>query len=88
VFPYTLLNYAFGLTQVKLGHYILASWIGMLPATALVVYMGSLANVSATQRVRTPGEWALYGVGLLATLGVTILVTRIARKALARTVGD
>ena len=23
VFPYTLLNYAFGLTRVKLGHYVL-----------------------------------------------------------------
>jgi uncharacterized membrane protein YdjX (TVP38/TMEM64 family) len=88
VFPYTLLNYAFGLTQVKLGHYILASWIGMLPPTVLVVYLGSLANVSATQRVQTAGEWTLYAVGFLSTLGVTILVTRIARRALARTVGD
>ena len=32
VFPFTLLNYAFGLTRVKLSHYVLASWIGMLPA--------------------------------------------------------
>src|SRR5215467_14894694 len=29
VFPFTLLNYAFGLTRVKLSHYVLASWIGM-----------------------------------------------------------
>lgn len=84
VFPFTLLNYAFGLTRVKLGHYILASWIGMLPGTAMYVYLGSLANVGAGQHTRTPGEWALYGVGLLATVAVTIFVTRIARKALAR----
>jgi uncharacterized membrane protein YdjX (TVP38/TMEM64 family) len=82
VFPYTLLNYAFGLTRVKLGHYVLASWIGMLPGTAMYVYLGSLANVAA--RSRTPVEWALYGVGLLATVAVTIFVTRIARRALAR----
>ena len=84
VFPFTLLNYAFGLTQVKLGHYVLASWIGMLPGTVMYVYLGSLANVSATQRARTPAEWALYGVGLLATVVVTIFVTRIAKQALSK----
>lgn len=86
VFPFTLLNYAFGLTQVKLHHYALASWIGMLPGTAMYVYIGSLAHVGSGQRTRTPGEWALYGVGLLATVAVTIFVTRIARKALARNI--
>lgn len=81
IFPYTLLNYVFGLTRVKLGHFVVASWIGMLPGTVLFVYLGSLANVAA--RERTLVEWGLYGVGLLATIGVTIVVTRIARRALA-----
>jgi len=83
-FPFTLLNYAFGLTQVKLGHYVLASWVGMLPGTVMYVYLGSLAQAATVERVRTPGEWALYGVGLLATITVTVLVTRIARRALNR----
>ena len=84
VFPFTLLNYAFGLTQVKLVHYILASWIGMLPGTVMYVYLGSLAQAASGERSRTTVEWTLYGVGLLATIGVTIFVTRIARKALSR----
>jgi uncharacterized membrane protein YdjX (TVP38/TMEM64 family) len=84
VFPFTLLNYAFGLTQVNLGHYVLASWIGMLPGTVMYVYLGTLASVSAGQRARTPAEWALYAVGLVATIGVTVFVTRIARKALSK----
>jgi len=87
VFPFTLLNYAFGLTRVKLAHYILASWIGMLPGTAMYVYLGSLANVGAGQHTRTLGEWALYAVGLLATVAVSVFVTRIARKALASKIG-
>jgi uncharacterized membrane protein YdjX (TVP38/TMEM64 family) len=53
VFPFTLLNYAFGLTQVNLGHYVLASWIGMLPGTMMYVYLGTLACVSAGQHDRT-----------------------------------
>jgi uncharacterized membrane protein YdjX (TVP38/TMEM64 family) len=87
VFPYTVLNYAFGLTPVKLGHYVLASWLGMLPGTVMYVYLGTLAGAATTgPRSRTTGEWALYGVGLAATVAVTVLVTRLARKALARRV--
>ena len=84
VFPFTLLNYAFGLTRVKLSHYVLASWLGMIPGTVMYVYLGSLVNVGAGHRQRTTGEWVLYGVGLLATVVVTVFVTRLARKALAK----
>src|SRR5271169_1240875 len=87
VFPFTLLNYAFGLTRVKLSHYVLASWIGMMPGTVMYVYLGSLVNVGAGHRQRTTGEWVLYGVGLLATVMVTVFVTRVARKALAKKIG-
>src|SRR5437667_7679040 len=84
VFPFTLLNYAFGLTRVKLSHYVLASWIGMMPGTVMYVYLGSLVNVGAGHRQRTGGEWVLSGGGLLATIAVTIFVTRVARKALQK----
>src|SRR5215471_5020312 len=84
VFPFTLLNYAFGLTRVKLSHYVLASWAGMIPGTVMYVYLGSLVNVGAGHRHRTTGEWILYGVGLLATVAVTVFVTRLARSALAK----
>ena len=84
VFPFTLLNYAFGLTRVSLRDYVLASWIGMMPGTVLYVYLGSLAKAASGERTHTAGEWVLYGVGLLATVIVTIFVTRIARQALAK----
>jgi uncharacterized membrane protein YdjX (TVP38/TMEM64 family) len=87
VFPFNLLNYAFGLTKVSLKHYFFASWVGMIPGTIMYVYIGSLAGdlakLGTGERTRTTGEWILYGVGLLATLAVTVFVTRIARKALA-----
>ncbi|MBN8246712.1 MAG: TVP38/TMEM64 family protein [Verrucomicrobia bacterium] len=86
VFPFNVLNYAFGLTRVPLGHYVLASWIGMMPGTILYVYLGSLAKVAAGSRTRTTGEWVLYGLGLLATVLVTVVVTRLARQSLARRV--
>ncbi len=90
VFPFNLLNYTFGLTQVSLKDYFLASWIGMLPGTLMYVYIGSLAGDLATlgsgERSRTPVEWALYVVGLVATVVLTLYITRIAQRALSRKV--
>src|SRR5437667_1725645 len=88
VFPFTLLNYPFGLTRVRLSHYVLASWIGMMPGTVMYVYLGSLVNVGAGHRQRTGGEWVLSGGGLLATIAVTIFVTRMARKALEKKISS
>jgi uncharacterized membrane protein YdjX (TVP38/TMEM64 family) len=87
VFPFNLLNYAFGLTKVSLKHYFFASWLGMIPGTVMYVYIGSLAGdlagLGGAGRTRSTGEWVLYGIGLLATLIVTVFVTRLARKALS-----
>jgi uncharacterized membrane protein YdjX (TVP38/TMEM64 family) len=86
-FPFNLLNYAYGITTVSLRDYFFASWIGMLPGTVMYVYLGSLAGSLATLGGqgggRTPAQWALYVVGLLATVAGTGSVTRIARAALA-----
>jgi len=86
VFPFTLLNYALGLTRVRLRDYVLASFLGMLPGTVMYVYLGSLVTSAAAlaggSREKTPAEFALYGLGLLATIGVTVYVTRLARRAL------
>lgn len=86
IFPFNLVNYAFGLTKVCLKEYFLASWIGMIPGTLMYVYLGSvagdLAAAGAGARSKTPMEWLLYGVGLAATVLVTVYVTRIAKKAL------
>ncbi len=86
IFPFNFLNYAFGLTKVSFQDYILASWIGMMPGTIMYVYLGSLAGELATLgadgRSRTTAEWVLYGVGLIATVAVTVYVTKIAKQAL------
>jgi uncharacterized membrane protein YdjX (TVP38/TMEM64 family) len=87
-FPFVLLNYAFSLTRVSAKHYIIATWIGMTPAILMYVYLGSLAGslvaIGAGQRTRTPAEWAFYALGLVATVAVTVTVTRIARRTLRR----
>jgi len=87
--PYNIGNYFFGLTAVRFWPYVLASWLGMLPGTLLYVYLGTagkagLQAVSGTDAGRSPLEWTFLGVGLLATLAVTVWVTQIARRALKK----
>jgi uncharacterized membrane protein YdjX (TVP38/TMEM64 family) len=85
-FPFNLLNYALGLTRVSFRDYVLASWIGMLPATVMIVYIGStlrsLTDVMAGEGKGGHAQKVLLAVGLAATIAVTVLVTRVARKAL------
>ncbi len=85
--PFALLNYSLGLTSVKLRDYILASWLGMLPATILYVYAGSVvrdlaivfrggfSEVDSWQRL-------LFWGGLVATAVLVVFLTKLARRAL------
>jgi uncharacterized membrane protein YdjX (TVP38/TMEM64 family) len=87
VVPFNLLNYALGLTRVSLPDYFFASMIGMIPGTLMYVYagalLGDLVNSSSVRRPKTPAEWCLYAVGLLATIIVTFYITRLARRSLS-----
>ena len=92
VFPFVLLNYAFGITGVSLRDYVIG-FVGMIPGTLLYTYLGSAVGSLAalftqSDRPKSPAEYALFIVGLITTFGVTWFVTRIARRALAQEVGD
>jgi len=90
VIPFNLSNYFYGLTSAKFWPYVLASWIGMMPGTFLYVYIGTAgkAAVSAAAGGETIKHgwqyWTFMGVGLAATVVVTIWVTKIARDALGK----
>jgi uncharacterized membrane protein YdjX (TVP38/TMEM64 family) len=91
-FPFTLLNYALGLTGVSLADYTLAS-IGMVPGTLLYVYTGKvLGEVAAVSGGHAPEHgpayYALLALGLAATIAVTLKVARIARRALGEAAGE
>jgi pyruvate/2-oxoglutarate dehydrogenase complex dihydrolipoamide dehydrogenase (E3) component/uncharacterized membrane protein YdjX (TVP38/TMEM64 family) len=85
IFPFNLLNYAYGLTGVTLRDSAIGS-VGMIPGTVLYVYLGSLASsvgeLAAGRADAGSAGLALQVVGFLATGAVTVLVTRLARRAL------
>jgi uncharacterized membrane protein YdjX (TVP38/TMEM64 family) len=92
VFPFNLLNYAFGLTRVSLRDYFFASWAGMLPGTVMYVYIGSLAGdlarAGGANGAATSGRWALNLVGFAATVAVAVYVARIGAQALREKTAD
>jgi uncharacterized membrane protein YdjX (TVP38/TMEM64 family) len=84
--PYNVLNYLFGVTAVRFRDYVLASWLGMLPATVLYVYVGSLTKtVTALTGGNLDAAWprrVLLVAGFLATVGLTVLIARRATREL------
>ncbi len=87
VFPFNLQNFAYGVTKVSLGSYVLASLVGMLPGTVLYVYLGSaVQDLGAIFEGNIGGGLAMKIVGLLATIVVTVWVTKIAKRALSEAV--
>ncbi|MGV2828954.1 TVP38/TMEM64 family protein [Myxosarcina sp. GI1(2024)] len=86
IFPFNLLNYAYGITGVSLKDYVIGS-VGMIPGTIMYVYLGSLAGSLATlgteaQPANPTIQWTIRIIGFIATVAVTLYVTKIARKAL------
>jgi uncharacterized membrane protein YdjX (TVP38/TMEM64 family) len=86
--PFNLQNYLYGVTGIRFWTCVLTSWLAMLPATFLYVYLGHLGRQSldaaagGAERARSPAEWTMLIVGLIATFAVTVYLTYLARKAL------
>jgi uncharacterized membrane protein YdjX (TVP38/TMEM64 family) len=87
ILPFVLLNYALGLTRVRLRDYVIASWIGMLPATIVYVYLGSaLHDVSdlftGGMAKHSAAGLAIFWGGLAAGVILLFLLTHMAKKTL------
>lgn len=85
-FPFTLLNYAYGGTQISLPRYILATAAGLIPGVFFYVWIGAtlgdISGLRARDAVHGPWQWAFYAVGLGIAAGVTGYVGRLAQRAL------
>jgi uncharacterized membrane protein YdjX (TVP38/TMEM64 family) len=90
--PFVLLNYALGLSRVRLLDYVAAS-VGMLPVVAMYVYTGKVAGdlatlASGTAQPRGPLYYAMIALGFASTVAVTIYVTRIAKQAIEHEIAE
>lgn len=85
-FPFSLLNLAYGLSEVSLRDYTIGL-IGIIPGTILFCGLGALAGDVARFGEVLSGEadpftWALRVVGIAATVASVWLVGRAAQRAL------
>jgi uncharacterized membrane protein YdjX (TVP38/TMEM64 family) len=84
--PFNLSNYFYGITSVSFPAYVAVSAIGMIPGTLLYAYLGAIgqAGISGGAAPHSKWQYVLLAVGLIATIAVTILVSRIAKNALKK----
>jgi len=85
-FPFSLLNFAYGLSEVSWRDYSIGL-VAILPGTVLFCGLGALAgDVARFGEVLSgqadAGTWALRIVGLLATVASVWVAGRAARRAL------
>lgn len=83
VFPFTWVNYAFGLTAIPLWRYVLATFLGIIPATAAFVFASSAAAKAATGETTSITKIVYIAGGVIAII-VSVLIGRIATRAIKR----
>ena len=82
--PSAVANYCFGVTPVRFRTYAAASVVGNAPLCFLLAYLGSVGQLTFGEgHRRTPAEYALYAGGLVATIALTVWITRYTRRKLA-----
>jgi uncharacterized membrane protein YdjX (TVP38/TMEM64 family) len=86
--PFSLINYAYGLTNIPAVEFLLATEIGSIPSACIYVYMGTflgnLAKIGSEIRHPSPLEWLFRGIGLLVTIAITAYISRTASQILKR----
>jgi uncharacterized membrane protein YdjX (TVP38/TMEM64 family) len=80
VVPFGLLNYTLGLTRTPLVSYVIWTAVGIVPGSFVDVYIGVI-GINAANSSNT-AQLAYLALGLVATIGVGLLITFKARAYL------
>jgi len=80
LFPFTVVNYLFGLTPVRPVAYVLGSWLAMLPGTAAYVYFGAALGDAASGA--DPVQKAIKLALGVAAIVATVFIARFAARAI------
>jgi uncharacterized membrane protein YdjX (TVP38/TMEM64 family) len=84
--PFNMLNYLLSVTPIPIWEYMLASWLGMMPITLALVYIGTtlkdLSDVTHGWSDLSKTRWAFIILGLLVSVVLMVCVTKVAKSAL------
>ncbi|XP_057964713.1 uncharacterized protein LOC131155524 [Malania oleifera] len=86
--PFNMLNYLLSVTPVHIGEYMLASWLGMMPITFALVYVGTtlkdLSEVTHGWNEVSTAHWVFIAVGLVISLILIMCITKVAKASLEK----
>lgn len=84
--PFNILNYLLSVTPVRLGEYILASWLGMMPITFALVYIGTtlkdLSDVTHGWGEISTTRWIFIASGFVISVILLAYITKVAKTSL------
>jgi len=88
-FPFSIGNYLFGLTSVRLAPYVAATFVGMLPSTTVFVLAGAAGrrSLAALTHSATPSPLQLFGLLVVAVIliaAMVVVATRAKRMVIER----
>ncbi|KAG7013587.1 hypothetical protein SDJN02_23754, partial [Cucurbita argyrosperma subsp. argyrosperma] len=90
--PFNMLNYLLSVTPVSLGEYMLASWLGMMPITLALVYVGTtlkdLSDVTHGWGELSKTRLAFIILGLVVSALLAYCITRVAKAALEKALAE
>ncbi|WRX21338.1 SNARE associated Golgi protein - like 5 [Theobroma cacao] len=93
--PFNVLNYLLSVTPVPIGEYMLASWLGMMPITLALVYVGTtlkdLSDVTHGWSEFSTARWVSHAFlisGLAVSVVLMVCVTKVAKSALEKALAE
>ncbi|XP_010524792.1 PREDICTED: uncharacterized protein LOC104802745 [Tarenaya hassleriana] len=90
--PFNMLNYLLSVTPIPLGNYLLSSWLGMMPITLALVYVGTtlkdLSDVTHGWSEFSLRRWVILVSSLVVSVILMICVTKVARDALEKALAE
>lgn len=90
--PFNMLNYLLSVTPVPVWEYMLASWLGMMPITLALVYIGTtlkdLSDVTHGWHEFSTSRWIFIGLGLVISVILMVCVTKVAKAALEKALAE
>ena len=83
VVPFAVKNYLFGVSRVRMRDYLIGTFVGKLPGAIVLTALGTTGRAA----MDLPGweRWGLIALGIAATVLVSWLIGRTARRRLGLT---
>ncbi|XP_062086107.1 uncharacterized protein LOC133792206 [Humulus lupulus] len=90
--PFNMLNYLLSVTPVRIEEYVMATWLGMMPITFTLVYIGTtlkdLSDVTHGWNELSTSNWVFIGLGFCISIIILVCITKVAKASLDKALAE